>query len=53
MEVVFSWFFFYCFLVARGCDRCLAVFEMAQVKKNKKMRTKNGLTLVGLYELDL
>jgi len=50
VEVVFSWFFFYWFVVARGCDRCFAVFEMAQVmlkKKKKKMR-KKGLTLVGL-----
>jgi hypothetical protein len=49
VEVVFSWFFFYWFVVARGCDRCFAVFEMAQVMlKKKKMRTKKGLTLVGL-----
>lgn len=52
MEVVFSWFFFYWFVVARGCDRCFAVFEMGQVmlkkKKKKKMGTKKGLTLVGL-----
>ena len=48
MEVAFSWFFFYCFVVVRGCDRCFAVFEMVPEMLKRTTTTGKGLPLAGL-----